>query len=309
MNIFKAFTVRSFIEITLGVMLIAVGFYFFLSPLELVTGGVMGVSILFQSLFGEVISKGLIQLILNIILLIIGLLVLGKDFFVKTAYGTILSPLLQLLLETLKVNPMLILGRINESLDPIHKLIIGSVVGGLLIGVGLGVVIKNNATTGGMDVVQNILHKKMKVPFSVALFLIDGLIIGIGAILYIIDNQIEYVFYAVISMTITGFVTDKLSMEGKSGFTFFIITDKGKDVTDAIFKSLDHGITKVEAIGAYSNEKKDMLICTIYKQREIRLKEVVLKTDPSAFIFFMQTKEALGVGFYSNKDKETKQRK
>jgi len=140
---------REVLEITAGVILLSVGFYFFLLPLNMVIGGVMGVAVLLRN----AIPVSLFMYIANIVLLIIGLIFLGKVFFFKTVYATLLSPTIIWILE-LTIDKNFFMQYLTES-----PLLIGALFGGICVGVGLGIVLRSNATTGGIDIIQNIMNK------------------------------------------------------------------------------------------------------------------------------------------------------
>ncbi|HOI85450.1 MAG TPA: YitT family protein [Acholeplasmataceae bacterium] len=273
---------REIIEITAGVVLLSAGFYFFLLPLNMVIGGVMGISVIIQ----EIIPVSIFMYIANIILLLIGWLVLGKVFFMKTALATILSPTIIWVLEH-TVPSDFFMRHMTES-----PLLIGASFGGLFLGVGLGIVIRNNATTGGMDVIQNIMHKYLHIPFSTAMYITDGIIIGIAMII-----NFQLGLYAVGSMIISGVLIDRLSIEGKAGYTVFIVTSFTEKIQEQIYEKLERGITQVKVIGGYSKKEKDMIICTVDRAQLYIFKRIIKLTDPKAFTFVTRTKEALGEGF------------
>ena len=273
---------REILEITAGVIIMSAGFYFFLLPLNLIIGGVMGVSVILQ----DVISVSLFMYIANFILLMIGWLVLGKVFFMKTAYATLLSPTVIWIFEK-TVRSDYIMQYMTES-----PLLIGALFGGIFLGVGLGVVIRNNATTGGIDVVQNIMHKYLHIPFSTAMYITDGAIILIAMII-----NVQLGLYAVGAMMISGLLIDRLSIEGRAGYTVFIVTDHTALMQQQIYEKLERGITKMKVIGGYSNLEKDMIVCTVDRAQLYMFKHIIKLTDPKAFTFVTKTKEALGEGF------------
>ncbi len=273
---------REIIEITAGVVLLSAGFYFFLLPINLVIGGVMGISVIIQ----DIIPVSLFMYIANTILLMIGWMVLGKIFFMKTALATLLSPTIIWILEK-TVPSNFFMRHMTES-----PLLIGATFGGLFLGVGLGIVIRNNATTGGMDVVQHIMHKYLNIPFSTAMYITDGIIIGIAMII-----NFQLGLYAVGSMIISGILVDRLSIEGKAGYTVFIVTSFTEKIQEQIYEKLERGITRVKVIGGYSKQEKDMIICTVDRAQLYTFKRIIKLTDPKAFTFVTRTKEALGEGF------------
>lgn len=273
---------REVIEITAGVILMSVGFYFFLLPFNLIIGGVMGVSVILQ----DVIPISTFMYIANTVLLIIGFIFLGKVFFIKTIYATLLSPTIIFILERL-VSQDFFVKHLTES-----PLMISALFGGIFLGVGIGIVFRSNATTGGIDIIQNILNKYLHIPFSTAIYLTDGIII-----LYAILINFQLGLYALGSMILTALIVDKLSIEGKSGYTVFIITNYAELMQEKIFLELERGVTLVDAMGGFSKEKKTMIVCTVDRNQLYLFKRIIKQVDPKAFTFVTRTKEALGEGF------------
>jgi len=274
--------IMEILEITAGVVLLSLGFYFFLLPMNLVIGGVMGISVIVRDL----IPVSTFLFITNIFLLLVGGLFLGKVFFLKTIYATLLSPGIIFILE-LTIPSDFFMKFMTES-----PLLISAGFGGLFIGVGLGMVLRSNATTGGMDIVQNIMNKYLHIPFSTAMYITDGIIIFIAML---IDFQLG--LYAVGAMLISGLIIDRLAIEGKSGYTAFIVTDRSEEIQKAIFEKLERGVTKVKVVGGFSKKEKDMIICTVDRIQLYSFKVIIKNTDPKAFTFVSRTKEALGEGF------------
>lgn len=274
--------VREILEITAGVILLSLGFYFFLLPLNLVIGGVMGVSVLLQ----DVISVSLFMFIANTVLLFIGLIFLGKVFFVKTIYATLLSPFVIWILE-ISIDKNFFMQHMTES-----PLLIGALFGGIFLGVGLGIVFRSNATTGGIDIIQNMMKKYLHIPFSMAMYITDGIIIFIAMMI-----NFQLGLYAVGTMILSGLIIDRLAIEGKSGFTAFIITDHSLHMQKAIYEKLERGITKVKVVGGFTNQTKDMMICTVDRMQIYQFKQIIKDVDPNAFTFVTRTKEAIGQGF------------
>lgn len=284
--------VRELIEITFGVLLLVSGFYFFLLPTNLVIGGVMGISVLIKGL----IPVSLFMYLANATLLLLSLIFLGKQSTLRALYASILSPTLIWILE-LTIPSNWIIEQMTES-----PLLMAAGFGGILIGLGLGLVIRNNATSGGMDVVQNIVHKYFKIPFTTAMYIIDGIILLIA--IYI---NIQLGLYAIGSIILIGLIVDRLSLKGAFGYTIFIVTDHSQEIREAIFKNIDRGFTKIKVYGGYADQPHDMIICTIQRREFYYFKQIINEVDPKAFTFVTKTKEALGQGFSKEKLKwETK---
>lgn len=280
-------TIKAYLLITLGVFLLHIGFYFFLQPLELIIGGMMGISLLLEPFIP--LSIGFTYLFLNIIALMIGGLLFGKDFFVKTVFASILSPLLVTLFELLSINDSLIISQIDAH----YQLLVASIAGGVLIGVGIGLVLRYNATTGGMDVVQKIINKFFKVPFSVAVYVTDGLVIILGAYL-----SLQNGLFATLSMLLTAYMIEKTAVFGRSAFALMIITKKQDEIKTAIYERINRGVTRLRAIGGYSGVDKELVLTTMSRQQLYAAKDLITKIDPNAFTLIISTKEVLGQGFH-----------
>lgn len=282
--------VHEILEITFGVLLLTIGFYFFFLPASLVTGGVLGLSIVVQEVIKSEEIVSIFVTVVNMFLLIIGGLILGKKFFLRTVYGSILLSVFLFLLEKVfRIDYNIIVNQINEG-----KLLITAIFGGIFSGLGLGFVLRNNATTGGMDIVQRLINKYLKIPFSLALYLIDGIVIILGVV---VTKSLEGGFYAIGSLLIIGVVIDYVMLRGRSGYTVFIVTNKYEQLKEAIYLGIDRGVTKTSVVGGYSSSKKDMLICTITKNQLYHIKHIIEENDSDAFTFITKTNETLGSGF------------
>lgn len=279
----------SMIEITqiiFGIILMNFGFYFFLLPYDLVTGGVSGIAVILNT-FG--ISPSLSILLMNIAFAILGLLTMGKNFFFKVILGSLVSPLVIFILEFLNIDQMLILNQLTES-----RLLISSLLGALGVGFGLGIVFRNGGSTGGIDILQNIMNKKYHLSYNVAFIFTDGIIVLIGLLFF---RNIEHFLFSVGVVILSGLIIDNISILGRAGQTLFIVTEKEEEVKLAIFKELDRGTTVIDAKGGYSCKDKKLVICVTSKRELNLVRTVVDKADPDAFTFIAQTKEAVGRGF------------
>src|SRR5690606_33957935 len=137
-----------------------------------------------------------------------------------------------------------------------------------------GLVLRNNSSTGGMDVYQKLVNKYMKVPFSIAVYVTDGIIILIGMLI-----KFDSGVFAIISMIISAILIEKVAVAGRNSYTVLIITNKAEDIKAEIFKYLDRGLTRVKALGGYTNQEKDMIICSIGRQQIYDMKEIIKEVD------------------------------
>lgn len=288
-------------SITIGVILIALAYYFLYLPQNLVIGGVTGIAIILKNIFiNQGFQSSIFIYILNGILLIVGWLVLGRDFLFKTIYGSILLPTVILLLEISNINPGIlftfdneILGITNEIMSPISQTIIAVLLGSLFTGCGLGLCFRNNASTGGMDVIQKIIVKIFHFPFSKTVYITDGLII----LLSIFVLGIERGIYSLISIVLTGIVIDFFCMGASLKRTAFVLSVYEEEITSIIINKLGRGVTIVPVLGGYSEKKYNMIICTLSKGESYLMRDLVLEVDPNAFQFYVSAKEVYGDGF------------
>lgn len=278
---------KQFIEITIGVLFMSMAFHFFFLPMDLVTGGVTGISIILQ----DIITPALFIFIANIVLLLIGLAFLGTKFFMKTIYGTIMLPLAISLLEISPIPHDYFISQITTS--DTSKLIISIICGGGLAACGLGLCFRNDATTGGVDVIQKIISKYFKIPYSKAVYITDGIIVMCA----FIEFRFEKTFYAILCILYIGIIVDIISTGGRFRRTAYIITKKPEIVKNAIFEHINRGVTECDVRGGYSSEEYVMLICTLSKSESYSLKFIIEEVDEHAFTFYSDTKEVIGAGF------------
>lgn len=273
--------------IFLGVLLLDIGYFFFFLPTNLVIGGTMGIAIIVEKYLP--FSTSIFLYIIDGILLIIGLIFLGKEFFTKTIFATLVSPSIILIFETFCDSNFFFKDSMQSSY------FVAMVAGGLLTALGLGLCFRNNGTTGGMDVIQKILSKYLHIPYSITMYLSDVIIIFIGG-LFISSKvyDIEMVIYGVICVIGIGFVVDFVALNAKSRRTAYIITTKPLEMKNMIYEKIDRGLTICDVKGGYTNESKTMIICTMDKSEAYRISEYVKQVDEEAFTFITQTKEVAG---------------
>jgi uncharacterized membrane-anchored protein YitT (DUF2179 family) len=260
-----------------GSLLIAVSFNMFLNPNQVASGGVSGISIITEELFGW--EPAITQWALNIPLFFAGMYLLGGEFGLKTLVGTIVLPLLVLLTRGL------------PSLT--HDLLLATIYGGMLIGLGLGLVFRARGSTGGLDVAAQIVHKYTSIGLGVSVALLDGLVIMMAAFVF----SPEKALFALIGL----FVTTKTIGIVQLGFSYskvaFIITEDAEAIREAILFKLDRGLTNLQATGGYSGESRTVIMVVVSQTEVTKLKELVRRTDPKAFVILSDTNEVLGEGF------------
>ena len=289
----------TYFHITLGVCLIALSYYFLFLPLDIVTGGVTGVVVICKKLISN-FSPSILIYILNGILLIFGWIFIGKDFLLKTIYGSLLLPTVIGILELFKVPYDLIFSldthffKVSETgMSDFSQIILAIVFGSAMMGAGLGLCFRNNASTGGMDIVQKIIAKFFHFPYSKTVYVTDGIVVLLSLFVF----GVEKTMYALISIILIGIVVDYVHMGGAARRTGFIISKKNDVIQKFIIEELGRGVTIVPAIGGYSGEKYDMLVCTLSKDESYVLLDLISEVDPAAFTFYVAAKEVFGDGF------------
>ena len=296
----KLFTKRWFISyslIVLGSFILAAGFVFFISPYKIVPGGVYGIAIVIHYMTKGMMSWapdgfpiGLMGLILNIPLTIIGIKVLGPRFGVKTVVGFVLSSVFMDLITMYWGEKPLVEG----------DALLSSIFGGVLVGIGLGMIFKSKATSGGSDIIAMIIAKYTRLPLGQLMIYVDSVIVLIALVVFA-DWKIP--LYSWIVIFITGKVIDVV-LEGLSyDKTLFIISDKYADIRKYIIEDLERGGTYLKGEGMYNGSSKT-IIFTVVNRRELAiLQEYIHQIDPSAFVTVLEANEILGEGFKSLEEK------
>ncbi len=268
---------RDYCYVIIGAAIIALGFNVFLLPNQVASGGVSGISTILKGVFGW--EPGLVQYAFNIPLFIAGLIFLGARFGIKSLVGTLVLPAVVLLTanwEPWTYNPLL-----------------GALFGGITVGLGLGIVFRGGASTGGTDLAAQIITKYTGFSLGRSVLLIDGLIVLSAAVVF----DIEKALYALIGLFVTTKTIDIVQLGFSQSKMIYIITNKQDEIREAIYKEIDRGVTKLPAYGGYTNEEKSILMVVAYQTEFTKLKQVVQIIDPTAFVIVSDAYEVLGEGF------------
>ncbi|MGE6487648.1 YitT family protein [Paenisporosarcina sp. NPDC076898] len=270
-------SVLEYIYIIIGAAIIAVGFNVFLLPNEVASGGVSGVSTILKGLFDW--NPGFVQYAFNIPLFIAGVIFLGKQFGARSLVGTLTLPMFVLLTadwEPATLNPLL-----------------GALFGGISVGVGLGIVFRGRASTGGTDLAAQIIAKYTGFTLGTSVMLIDGLIVLSAALVF----DIEKGLYALIGLFVTTKTIDIIQLGFSQSKMVYIITNKQEEIRNAIYTEVNRGVTKLPAVGGYTEQERPILLVVVYQTEFTKLKQVVKTVDPSAFVIVSDAYEVLGEGF------------
>lgn len=302
-KLFTKKNLKEFFFINIGVFLMAAAYSLLLDPNNIVIGGVGGIATIMKDITG--ISSSLFIFILNGVLLIVALIFVDRSFFLKTIYASLIYPVYSYLCELLYKNflssslPNILKFQIdNPNLDTniasAGAYLVVVIFGAVITGFGLGLAIRNGSSTGGVDIIQKILLKYCKIPFSVSLIIIDGSIVFASGIYF---HNAFVILYGAIFIFVSGYVMDSIIFSGFNARCVNIVTTKPEEIKEQIFKILGRGITIVAAKGGYTGNDKTILVCVMHNQEFYKMKEIIRSIDEKAFIYITRASEVHGEGF------------
>lgn len=265
-------------QITLGAVLYVIALKIFVTPMQIPSGGIAGISLLGNYMLG--LPIGVTNIVLNVPLLIFGYKMLGRDFFFKTLYMTVLSSVLTDLAGFL------------PAYD--GDILLACLFGGIIKGVGMGLVIKTGGTSGGSDVVSKYLYRKRSIPIGTTGMTVNVCVLLLSALFL---RSIESLLYGIIMQFVVSEVMDKIIYGGDVQKKAMIITSKPEEVAQAIFHNIGHGVTALSGKGMYTGEDRVVLMCVIRRQETNAVKNLILDIDDKAFMMLSDVSEVLGRGF------------
>lgn len=269
-EIYKKDRLKRGISFVLGVLIVALAFNIFMLPNNIVYG-VSGLAVICKKLFGFDVS--LVILISSLILLVMSFALMGKEKTSKTVIGSLMYPLFVKATEW--VIPYVDLG----STEPLLLALFGAAISGF----GMGLIFKSGYTTGGTDILNQIVAKYFKMSIGNSMFFTDGIII-LGSLFVF---GLERFLYSVVSITVISYMADKVILGISQSKTFYIITDHETAVKKFIMANLSHGITVIDARGGYTGNFQKLIMCTLPTKDYFMLKEGLQSIDPD--VFFMVT--------------------
>ncbi|MFJ5672308.1 YitT family protein [Bacillus safensis] len=268
--------VKNYLYILIGSAIVAIGFNTLLLPNQIAAGGVSGISTIMQS-FG--FEAAYVQWGLNIPLFIAGFYLLGGTFGVKTLVGSIFLPFMVF---------------VTRHIAPVtHEALLAAIFGGVVIGIGIGLVFLGNGSTGGTALAAKIINKYTGLTLGTCLAMMDGLIVLAAMTVFGIEEGL----YAVIGVFISSKTIDVVQAGFSHSKMAMIITGYEDEVRQAVFDQIDRGVTKISAVGGYTDHDRPILMCVVGQSQFTKLKQVVKAIDASAFVIVMDAKEVLGEGF------------
>ena len=266
-----------------GILMMAVGIYFFKAPNGFATGGVSGMSIIIARITKGAITQATAMMVINLLLLAVGTLILGKECGIMTAYCSILISAENWVFEYF-----------IPILEPITSYpLLELIYAVLLTGVGSAMIFKCNASSGGTDIVALIMRKYTSLNVGKALLLSDFLI---AASTFIVVG-VEAGLFSMVGLFAKVFVVDDILDSINMCKAFSIITNKAEEIDRFILNDMHRSATVVKSRGAYSGEEREMIITVCRMSEALRLRRKVKEIDPQAFIIITKTSEIMGKGF------------
>ena len=261
-----------------GVLLYSLSFSIFFSPRDIVTGGSTGLAIIINEICGFDIS--LFVFLFSMIILVIGYITLGLENTIKTIAGVILLPIF------LKFSSVYV-----SHIDLSHlSLFMVIFIGGILMGLGNGIIIRSGFSVGGFQTLYQILYKYFFISIGKSTLVLNGILIGISGLIFGLDNAL----YAIIGLYIASVITDKVMLETSISKSFFIITKKHKEINEYITDVLGHSATILNATGGYNDDKKKIVMCVMPTRQYYLAKETIQEIDENAFFLITDTYEIYG---------------
>lgn len=268
-----------YLIIMIGITIMSIGVNGFLRQAHLLSGGVAGVSTAINYLSN--INVGLITFFINIPIFILGFIFLDKDFLITSLINMILFSV--------------IIGITQEvgSMIPIDDILLQSVYGGILCGIGNGLVFRTKSSLGGTDIIGAILKNKLNIEIKNTAFGINLAIVSISSLLFGLNLALYTLIAMFINAQVMGYIKDALNDEK----AVMVFSKNSQAIASEIMNTLVRGVTFLEAEGGYTNEKKKIIYCVVLSREIPKIKEIALKYDERAFISVNDINEVKGKGF------------
>lgn len=264
----------------LGSIIYSIAIPMFISPAHISPGGFTGIALIFNYLFD--LPAGFLIFVFNIPVFLIGYKKIGQKFILKTAIVTFFVSIF------LDISERYIIAFNGDK-------ILCAVFGGIFIGLGLGIILLRGATTGGVDIIAKLINIK-KPHFSIGriILIFDIVVVTLSVICY---RNFSGALYSVITIYITSIVLDGVLYGGNKGKLIFVVTRFGKEISDSIFTNVNRGVTLLDATGAYTGDKRNVLLCAVRRQEIALFYTAVKSVDKNAFIIVCEAGEIEGNGF------------
>ena len=271
---------RTCLAVVGGNIFLAFGIAAFVIPQGIIMGGATGIGIVLSRHIP--LETATIVLILNLLALVLGGVVLGKLFLLTTVASSMLYPLFLGIVQRI------------PGIDALtDSMMLSALFGGGIVGISLGLVMRVGASTGGMDVVNLVLHKCLHLPVSVLVYITDIFILGAQAL----TADPEQILYGIVMLVVETIVLDKVMLLGQSQLQIFAISTEYDAIRKGILKELQAGATMVCIETGLTNRQQRGVLCIIPPRKLYAAQELIHSIDPNAFLTVTQIKEVRGQGF------------
>jgi uncharacterized membrane-anchored protein YitT (DUF2179 family) len=275
--------IKEYALITVGVMLVVFGVYFFKFPNNFSIGGVTGIAMILSRLFEGTISSGTIVLVINVILLVIGYIFLGKEFGNRTAYGSILLSL------SLRVLEILVPMKGPLTSEPVLELAFAVI----LPSIGTAMLFNIGASTGGTDIIAMLLRKYSSIDIGRALLITDFLLTLAAFLVFDVTTGMLSILGLFLKSTLVDTVIESLNLNKY----FTIICEDPKPICDFILKNIHRSATIYDAKGAFTDKDKKIILTVMSRSQAVQLRKFIKQEEPNAFLLITNTSEIIGRGF------------
>lgn len=275
--------IKQYIIITIGFILVSISTEYFYVPAHITGGGITGISMIINNYFPS-LPIGMLMMIMNVILFILGFILIGGNFGAKTLYASFgLSGTLWFM---------------EKALHP-HSLtkdvLLAAIIGTILLGIGLAIVFSQNASTGGTDIIAKILNKYFHLDMGKSMQSVDAIVVILGGLTF----GVSMALYAFLCVILNGIIIDKVIEGFTSVKAVAVFSDNSEPIKNYIIKEIDRGCTVFEGKGGYTNTSSTMVYSVMDRTQLIKLRTYIKKNYPDAFIIVSEAHEVLGQGFKS----------
>lgn len=291
----KKAEIKSYFSIVLGCLIMTISMNIFLIPFRLAPGGVSGLSTVLFYVFKGAIPVGTLMLILNVPLFLIGYKSKGHQFFFRSLFGAVL---LSLMIDSTSLLFYRIINEYfiqfdNSMADP--DLLLYALIGGGIMGFGIAIILREDATTGGTDLMATVLNNLFP-RFSVGqhLLFMDGFVIIFAAIVF---KSVKLGLYATMCLYVSSKTIDAYLEGMRFSKSLLIISEKAEFISERLLQEVNRGVTGLRGKGMYSKQDKTVLLCVVKREEIPIVKDIVKSCDTKAFILLIDVREVLGEGF------------
>ena len=270
--------------VLIGNVILALAVGAFIVPHGIIKGGATGIGLTITHYIP--VNLSVIVFIINAVLFILGTFVLGKKFALTTIISTIVYPVFLSIVQAI------------PGIDTLtDNIMLATIYAGALLGIGIGLVVRVGASTGGTDILALVLNKWFHVSIAVMMYVVDFIVLGFQ----VLFSNSEQILYGILALVLTTLVMNRVILMGQSQIQLFVITEKYEEVKERMLKEIDAGVTMVHIETGYGEKQQKGVLCVIPNRKLYSVNQMVQAVDPKAFITITQINEVRGRGFTMEK--------